>query len=308
MNRILLTVIFMIGSSTWAMGQARGTPSRPPEPRATAPRPPEPRASAPRPPEPRAGDPRTGAPPASGQRPAAAAQGDIRPGVPVNPPPAALLTLKDRQDFVAFMKEHAPNVLRILVNLPPSPARRELFMDFVAQWMEWSSIKNDETLKTIRLTRIGIQDAICRDMIDLAMAANSPPAAKAEKDLRGHVTDLVKNAISEREYRIKKLQDLIRQETDVLNNAGRGISADVARANKLRDLIKQESDALAKEKEGLAADKASQETAVQDRVNAYNQRSRQLGAIMNLVPEDRILMELFFGESVNPPTSGPAGR
>ncbi len=266
MNRILLSVAFVLGSATWAMGQARSAPPRPPESR---------------PPEPRAGDPRSGQSTASGERPVAAARGDIRPSAPAPSPLDVPLSPKERQDFLAFMREHAPHALMVLAKLPASPARRVLTADFVSQWKELNSIKNDQELKTLRTNRIGIQDAICHHMIDLAVAAPaSPQAAKAETDLRASVTDLVKNAIDERKYRIAKLNDL----------------------------IKQEQSALASEEKGLKADEASQDSAVQDRVNAYNQRSRQLGGIMGPLPEDRALLDLFFGDSPNPPDSNPSGR
>jgi hypothetical protein len=254
MNRILLIIVLILGSSSWALGQA--TPAAAPESRAAQ------------------------APPGGG-RSGISGRGDVRP---VQPPPAPLanqLTPSEQVEFKQFMRDQDPSVSKVLANLPPSPARRTLTLDFINQWRELNSIKNDEPLKSLRNARIGIQDAICGDMITLATnPVGSPQSASAEGDMRTQVTELVKNTIDERDYRITKLNDLINREKEV----------------------------LAQEKDALEKARAAEGTTIDQRVNAYNQGARQLGAAVSALPGDQSLQDLFFGDVPNPPDSTRPSR
>jgi hypothetical protein len=246
-------------------------------------------------------------------------RGEARPTPPPTPP-APPPVPKDQKDFIQYMKDHAPNVLRVLAALPANPARRGLAADFVSQSKQLTSIKNDQDLTTILTKRFSLQDAICRDMIDLAHAqVDSPPATKAEKDLRDDVASLVNNTIDEREHRIMKLTDLINGETDAVVNENKALqSAPLSpalaeqhqrRIKNLTDLIKQEQDVVASQTKSLQSDQLSLKTIVQDRVNAYNARAHLLGNVPSTLPADRTLLGLFFDDTThNPSNPTPAGH
>jgi hypothetical protein len=221
--------------------------------------------------------------PAADRAPApnrAGARDEARPS-PASPPPMTQLAPKERMDFVHFMRENASHVLIVLRDLPPSPARRMLAGDFIDQWRELLAIKNDDDLKNLRLKRVAIQDAICGDILSLANGPGGPSGlAKTEADLRTHVGDLVQNTIDERTHRI----------------------------DKLKELIKQEQEAEAREEKALKTDEQTQDVTVQTRVDAYNQRARQLSGAQASPPDDRSLQEIFFPDQPDQPTPNPAGN
>jgi hypothetical protein len=121
-------------------------------------------------------------------------------------------------DVTAVMKEHSPERLKAISNLPDFP-RRRLMIEALRNWRNYQRVKIDQPdLAQLMVTRVELEDQAFKLVNQIkAEKSDDPKVAMADRQsLQEKIGQLLDTNIKERQLRIARLQKTLESEQEQL--------------------------------------------------------------------------------------------